>query len=110
MLLPAITLNLVAIAIGLLLGFAFKLVKRDCVTLGIEVGVQNSAMAILIAVSFLDTPDYAIAAGVYTASYVLRCRVTNLWVPKSFPTNIAERSKKKTLSLKGSATRFVFLN
>jgi BASS family bile acid:Na+ symporter len=64
-LMPATTLNLVAIAIGLLLGLAFKLVKRDCVTLGIEVGVQNSSMAILIAVSFLERPDYAIAAGVY---------------------------------------------
>mgnify|MGYP001028091041 CR=1 FL=1 len=64
-LLPTISLNLVAIVTGLLLGFVFKLVKRDCVTLGIEVGVQNSAMAILIAVSFLDRPDYAIAAGVY---------------------------------------------
>jgi BASS family bile acid:Na+ symporter len=64
-LLPSITLNLVAIATGLILGIAFKLVKRDCVTLGIEVGVQNSGMAILIAVSFLDRPDYAIAAGVY---------------------------------------------
>lgn len=64
-LVPATTLNLVAIATGLLLGIAFKLVKRDCVTLGIEVGVQNSSMAILIAVSFLERPDYAIAAGVY---------------------------------------------
>jgi BASS family bile acid:Na+ symporter len=64
-LMPATTLNLVAIATGLLLGIAFKLVKRDCVTLGIEVGVQNSSMAILIAVSFLERPDYAIAAGVY---------------------------------------------
>jgi BASS family bile acid:Na+ symporter len=64
-LLPSIILNLVAIATGVMLGMAFKLVKRDCVTLGIEVGVQNSGMAILIAVSFLNRPDYAIAAGVY---------------------------------------------
>ena len=61
----ATSLNLIAVATGVLLGIAFKLVKRDCVTLGIEVGVQNSSMAILIAVSFLDRPDYAIAAGVY---------------------------------------------
>ena len=27
--------------------------------------MQNSSMAILIAVSFLERPDYAIAAGVY---------------------------------------------
>jgi BASS family bile acid:Na+ symporter len=60
-----ISLNLLAIGTGLLLGLIFKLVKRDTVTLGIEVGVQNSAMAMLISITFLDRPDYAIAAGVY---------------------------------------------
>lgn len=64
-LLPSITLNLVAIATGVILGIVFKKVKRDCVTLGIEVGVQNSSMAILIAVFILDRPDYSIAAVVY---------------------------------------------
>jgi BASS family bile acid:Na+ symporter len=60
-----ISLNLMAIGTGLLLGLMFKLVQRDTLTLGIEVGVQNSAMAMLIAITFLDRPDYAIAAGVY---------------------------------------------
>jgi len=60
-----ISLNLLAISTGLLLGLMFKLVKQDTVTLGIEVGVQNSSMAMLIAITFLDRPDYAIAAGVY---------------------------------------------
>jgi BASS family bile acid:Na+ symporter len=60
-----ISLNLLAIGSGLLLGLIFKLVKRDTVTLGIEVGVQNSAMAMLISITFLGRPDYAIAAGVY---------------------------------------------
>jgi BASS family bile acid:Na+ symporter len=84
-LLPAISLNLVAIATGLLLGFVFKLVKRDCVTLGIEVGVQNSAMAILIAVSFLDRPDYAIAAGVYGLAMYLGAGLL-IFGAKRFPT------------------------
>lgn len=67
----AFSLNILAIATGLLLGIIFKLVKRDTVTLGIEVGVQNSSMAILIAITFLGRPDYAIAAGVYgLAMYV----------------------------------------
>jgi len=85
-LLPAISLNIVAIAIGLLLGLAFKLIKRDFVTLGIEVGVQNSAMAILIAVSFLDKPDYAIAAGVYSLAMYLGAGLL-IFGAKSFPTN-----------------------
>jgi BASS family bile acid:Na+ symporter len=59
------SLNILAIGAGVLLGITFRLVKRDTVTLGIEVGVQNSSMAILIAITFLDRPDYAIAAGVY---------------------------------------------
>jgi BASS family bile acid:Na+ symporter len=61
----SISLNFLAIFTGLLLGLIFKLVKRDAVTLGIEVGVQNSSMAMLIAITFLNRPDYAIAAGVY---------------------------------------------
>jgi BASS family bile acid:Na+ symporter len=61
----AISLNLLAISTGLLLGLVCKLVKRDVMTLGIEVGVQNSSMAMLIAITFLDRPDYAIAAGIY---------------------------------------------
>jgi BASS family bile acid:Na+ symporter len=67
----AFSLNLLAIGTGLLLGLIFRLDKRDAVTLGIEVGVQNSSMAILIAITFLGRPDYAIAAGVYgLAMYV----------------------------------------
>ena len=61
----SLTLNLVAVATGLILGLLFKLVPRDSVTLGIEVGIQNASMAILIAVSFLNRPDFAVTAGVY---------------------------------------------
>ena len=70
----------------MLLGLAFKLVKRDCVTLGIEVGVQNSAMAILIAVSFLERPDYAIAAGVYGLAMYLGAGLL-IFGAKRFPSN-----------------------
>ena len=38
---------------------------NDAVTLGIEVGTQNATMSILISVSFLNHPEYAIASGVY---------------------------------------------
>ena len=60
-----ITLNLLAITIGILLAAIFRLPMRDSITLGIEVGIQNASMAILIAVTFLQTPVYATAAGVY---------------------------------------------
>ncbi|MAD18545.1 MAG: bile acid:sodium symporter [Alteromonadaceae bacterium] len=61
----ALTLNLLAIMTGIGLGLLFKFTPRDSITLGIEVGVQNSAMAILIAITFLQRADYAVAPGVY---------------------------------------------
>lgn len=61
----ALTLNLLAIMSGLGLGLLFKFTPKDSITLGIEVGVQNSAMAILIAITFLQRADYAVAPGVY---------------------------------------------
>lgn len=60
-----LALNLFAIGVGLALGWINKLPAIDGVTLGIEVGIQNAAMAILIAVSILKQPDYAVSAGVY---------------------------------------------
>jgi BASS family bile acid:Na+ symporter len=61
----SISLNFIAIGTGVLLGVLFKLLAKDSVTLGIEVGIQNAAVAILIAITFLNRPDYAISAGVY---------------------------------------------
>ncbi|QHJ11714.1 Pantothenate precursors transporter PanS [Paraglaciecola mesophila] len=61
----ALVLNLLAIVLGIGLGTLFKFSPRDNITLGIEVGVQNSAMAILIAVTFLQRADFAVAPGVY---------------------------------------------
>lgn len=61
----SVSLNLLSIAAGLVLAKLFHLTPRDSITLGIEVGIQNASMAILIAVTFLEAPDYATAAGVY---------------------------------------------
>lgn len=61
----AITLNIVAILVGLMLARLARLNLRDGVTLSIEVGVQNSTMAILIAGTFLQKQEYAVSAGVY---------------------------------------------
>lgn len=61
----SIALNFATIIVGALLGLIFALDKRDTVTLGIEVGIQNASMAILIAVSFLQIPAYATSASVY---------------------------------------------
>lgn len=59
------TLNLLSTLLGLGLGTMFALSSKDGLTLGIEIGIQNATMAMLIAISFLNAPDYAISAGVY---------------------------------------------
>lgn len=67
----AITLNLLAIAGGMLLGFLSRTSWRNSVTMGIEVGIQNGTMAILIAITFLQVPSYSISAGVYSITMYL---------------------------------------
>jgi BASS family bile acid:Na+ symporter len=60
-----IGLNVGATVLGVALAALAKLDGRDGVTLGIEIGTQNATLAILIAVSFVGQPAYAVAAGVY---------------------------------------------
>ena len=59
------SLNILATIMGVIIAKLAKLSDKDGLTLGIEIGTQNATMAILIAVSFMQKPDYAIAAGVY---------------------------------------------
>ena len=63
--LASFTLNLLSCLLGFVMGTIFSLSHKDGVTLGIEIGIQNATMAMLIAITFLDMPDYAITAGVY---------------------------------------------
>ncbi|GAB55477.1 bile acid:Na+ symporter, BASS family [Glaciecola punicea ACAM 611] len=60
-----IGLNLSATLLGMLLAKLFLLNQKDRITLGIEVGTQNATLAILIAVSFIQEPAYALIAGGY---------------------------------------------
>lgn len=65
MYLLTISLNLLATALGVFLAKLFLFSKRDGVTLGIEIGTQNATLAILIAVTFINEPAYAIVGGTY---------------------------------------------
>lgn len=58
-------LNVASISIGVFLAIIMKLDKQDAITLGIEVGIQNATMAMLISISFLQNPEYAISSSVY---------------------------------------------
>ncbi len=61
----SMTLNLLSVLVGTIMAKLFLLTDKDALTLAIEVGIQNATMAMLIAVSFLHEPSYAITAGVY---------------------------------------------
>lgn len=64
-------LNLFASALGIFLAKLFMLNEQDGVTLGIEIGTQNGTLAILIALTFIEVPAYAIVAGVYGVAMYL---------------------------------------
>lgn len=63
---PAVlTLCCGAIAGGWALGRLARLPERDVLTVSLEVGVQNAALAILIALSVLQSPQVAIPGALY---------------------------------------------
>lgn len=54
-----------AIGLGFALGRVFGLALRDAITIGMEVGVQNSTLAIVIALTLLDSPQIAVPGAMY---------------------------------------------
>lgn len=80
--LVCLTLNLSSLLLGGVLAKAFGLAMKDALTLSIEIGVQNAALAMLICISFLNAPDYAIAAGVYGITMYIGPGLLALWVKK----------------------------
>jgi len=63
--LAVILLNILAAGFGYSLGRIGQLPHGDVATLSIEVGIQNSTLAILLALTVLGDPVLAIPAGVY---------------------------------------------
>ncbi|WP_395344644.1 bile acid:sodium symporter family protein [Ningiella sp. W23] len=61
----AFSLNIGATFLGIALAKLGGLSRKDGLTLGIEVGTQNATLAILIAATFIQVPEYAIAGAVY---------------------------------------------
>ncbi|TWI00272.1 BASS family bile acid:Na+ symporter [Luteimonas cucumeris] len=61
----ALTLGCAAIGLGFLLGRVSGLVLRDAITVGMEVGVQNSTLAIVIALTLLESPQIALPGAMY---------------------------------------------
>ncbi len=63
--LPVLTLCCLAIGGGLLLGRLSGLALRDALTIGMEVGVQNATLALLIAFTLLESSQIAIPGALY---------------------------------------------
>jgi len=61
----ALTLCCAAVGLGFLLGRISGLELRDAITIGMEVGVQNSTLAIVIALTLLQSPQVALPGAVY---------------------------------------------
>ncbi|WP_282109980.1 bile acid:sodium symporter family protein [Shewanella algicola] len=64
-------LNFGAMFIGVVSAKLLKLTHKDGLTLAIEIGLQNSTMAMLICISLLQMPSYAVVAGVYSLTMYL---------------------------------------
>ncbi len=63
--LPALILNSTAMIAGWLLAKSLKLGRRNQMTISIEVGLQNSALAIFVSSTLLNNNDMALVAVVY---------------------------------------------
>ena len=80
--LVCLTLNLSSVLLGLLLAKVSKLAFKDSLTLAIEIGVQNAALAMLICITFLNAPDYAIAPGVYGIAMYIGPALLAVWAKR----------------------------
>jgi BASS family bile acid:Na+ symporter len=80
--LVCVLLNLLSVLLGLVLARFSKLVFKDALTLAIEIGVQNAALAMLICISFLKAPDFAIAPGVYGIAMYIGPALLAIWAKR----------------------------
>lgn len=61
-----LALNIAMMSIGFLAARAFRLNGDQSTSITIEIGIQNSTLAILVATSFLNNPEIAVPAAVYS--------------------------------------------
>lgn len=64
--LPMVVLCLIAVTLSMVVAKGSGLAPRQTKTLAIEVGLQNGALAIIVANSLFHSPDMAIPAAVYS--------------------------------------------
>ncbi len=75
-------LSIFTTLLGVFLAKLASLSTKDGITLGIEVGIQNATLAMLITISFLQSPEYAISAGIYGLTMYLSPLLLMLWAKR----------------------------
>ncbi len=63
---PTTLLNVISLSLGYLTARIFQLRKSQSISIAVESGVQNSGLAITIAIITLQNTTYGIAAAIYT--------------------------------------------
>ena len=64
--LPTVLLNVSSMILGYMTAVGFKLRKPQAISIAVESGIQNSGLAITIAVVTLQNTSFAIAGAIYT--------------------------------------------
>jgi BASS family bile acid:Na+ symporter len=78
--LPALTFNLVSLAVGYLVPLALKLPKRQAIAIGMEIGLHNAALAIAVATNVLDNVSMSVSPIIYSIMMFFTAGVFGLWV------------------------------
>lgn len=73
---PAFLLNAISMFLGYLLALMMSIRNRGRFTIAIQVGLQNSALAIYVASKILDEPEMAVIAVIYSSFTLFS---TTLW-------------------------------
>ncbi|MEM7418671.1 MAG: bile acid:sodium symporter family protein [Pseudomonadota bacterium] len=92
-----VTLNVSSVGLGLLLSRFAGLSVKDGLTLAIEIGVQNAALAMLICISFIKSPDYAIAPGVYGIAMYIGPALLALWAKRKAQKHLHSEKTQQAL-------------
>ena len=84
--LVTLTLNLLTMAVGFMLGYLGQLNLRQRVSIAIESGIQNGTLGISIATVLLSNTGYAVSSAVYGLIMFLTAGIFIFWANKHIKT------------------------
>jgi bile acid:Na+ symporter, BASS family len=87
--LAALTLNVSTMVIGFFGALSLRLERKQAITIGVEVGIQNGTMALLVTGTILNNPTMSIAPAIYSlimfGTGAVFGIVVNLWKGREAP-------------------------